>query len=162
MSVEIERKFLLGAEPDWSAFAGQTIGRIEFEQVYLRVTEVEEKRIRKRTANGVTSYEYAHLRPLRPGVRAVDEVAIDGAEYDRLLAGRDGTRQVIRKTRRTFPWDAWQYEVDHIREPAGRACWLLEVQVSREDDVVALPEFLAVLREVTDEPLFRNAHIALG
>ncbi|CCH28496.1 hypothetical protein ABZ816_29360 [Actinosynnema sp. NPDC047251] len=162
MSVEIERKFLLGAEPDWSALAGSAVGRIEFEQVYLRVTEVEEKRIRRRTGNGLTSYEYAHLRTLRPGVRMVDEVGVDRAEYERLRADRDDSRQVVRKIRRTFHWTGRLYEVDHILEPARRTCWLLEVQVDREDDAVLLPEFLPVLREVTGEPLFRNAHIALG
>lgn len=164
MSVEIERKFLLGAEPDWSALPlpGSAIDRIGFEQVYLAVTGEGEQRIRRRTANGLTSYEYAHLRPLRPGVRIVDEVTIDEAEYRRLRAGRDGSRQVIRKTRTTFPWRGRLYEVDDITDPVSRACLLLEVQVTGEDEDVPLPTFLPVLREVTGEPEFGNAHIALG
>ncbi|MGM1064142.1 hypothetical protein [Saccharothrix sp. Mg75] len=162
VSVEIERKFLLGAEPDWSRVRAGGLRRTEFEQVYLRVTEAAEKRIRRRVDGRRVGYEYASLTPARGGVRTVEEIPIDGAEYDRLKARRDGRRHVIRKTRTTFPWGDHVYEVDHITEPASRACWLLEVQVARPDDVVAIPEFLPVVREVTDEPAYRNAHIALG
>jgi CYTH domain-containing protein len=162
VSVEIERKFLLGAEPDWTAVSARPIRRIEFEQVYLRVTEVEEKRIRRRVSEGRVTYEYARLTPARNGVRTVEEVEIDRAEYDRLMAERDDARHVIRKTRTTFPWSDRLYEVDHITDPGSRACWLLEVQVAREDDLVTIPQFLPVVREVTAEPAYRNAHIALG
>lgn len=162
VAVEIERKFLLGAEPDWTAVCPESIRRIEFEQVYLRVTEAEEKRIRRRVWADRVSYEYARLTPARNGVRTVEEVEIDGAEYDRLMADRDGSRHVIRKTRTTFPWADRLYEVDHITDPGSRACWLLEVQVTRPDDVVTIPRFLPVVREVTSDPAYRNAHIALG
>ncbi|WP_306748905.1 hypothetical protein [Saccharothrix yanglingensis] len=162
VSVEIERKFLLGAEPDWPSADAGALRRIEFEQVYLRVTEAVEKRIRRRVDGGRVSYEYASLTPARGGERTVEEVGIDGAEYERLKAGRDGARHVIRKTRTTFPWGDHVYEVDHITDPVSRACWLLEVQVDRRDDEVAIPEFLPVVREVTGEAAYRNAHIALG
>ncbi|CAL9621923.1 hypothetical protein SUDANB95_05835 [Actinosynnema sp. ALI-1.44] len=163
MSLEVERKFLLTAEPDWSALPPETISVIEFEQVYLRVAaDGAEKRIRKRVVNGSTSYEFAELRPVGVGVRTVDEVAIDHAEYARLRSDRDPARQVVRKTRTTFPWRDRLYEVDRVREPRTRACWLLEVQVDHADDVVELPGFLPVDRDVTHEPAYRNAHIALG
>ncbi|QFZ17072.1 CYTH domain-containing protein [Saccharothrix syringae] len=162
MAVEIERKFLLGGEPDWSAVRPGSIRRIEFEQVYLRVTEAGEKRIRRRVCDGRVSYEYARLTTARDGVREVEEVEIDGARYDRLMDDRDDSRHVIRKTRTTFPWDDRLYEVDHITDPGSRACWLLEVQVTRPDDAVAIPRFLPVVREVTSEPAYRNAQIALG
>lgn len=162
MAVEIERKFLLGAEPDWPPAQRGSMRRIEFEQAYLRVTEAEEKRIRRRVSAGRVSYEYARLTPARNGVRTVDEVEIESSEYDRLMAGRDGSRHVIRKTRTEFRWAGRVYEVDHITDPGSRACWLLEVQVARPDDVVAIPRFLPVVREVTAEPAYRNALIALG
>lgn len=163
MSLEIERKFLLTAEPDWSALPHSTISVIEFEQAYLQVAaDGGEKRIRKRVVNGTTSYEFAELHPVGAGVRTVHEVAIDHAEYTRLCSDRDPARQVVRKTRTTFPWRDRLYEVDRIREPRARACWLLEVQVDHEDDVVELPGFLPVDRDVTHEPAYRNAHIALG
>ncbi|QKG25460.1 hypothetical protein [Actinomadura verrucosospora] len=162
MPIEIERKFLLGETPDWShpVLAGADV--IEYEQVYLRVAGGEQVRIRRGVRDGRADHRLARLRRLSDGVREVEESELDAAEYARLRADRDPRREIVAKVRRCFRWDGLLFELDDIRRPAARACHLLELQVASLEEPYTLPGFLVIDREVTTEPAFSNAAIALG
>ncbi|HEX6341455.1 hypothetical protein [Umezawaea sp.] len=161
MSIEIERKFLLHPVHDRSTLPSDS-RTVDLEQIYLLVSEVEEKRIRRTSGAGVTTYAFAHLVPLGRGVRRVDEHVIDDVEYRRLSRLSDTSRHPVRKTRTCFSWGDLVVELDHIARPATRECWVAEVQVDHEEREVVLPDFLRVDREVTGEPAYSNANIALG
>ena len=162
MSTEIERKFLLATPPDWAhpvLAAGQ---RIEFEQIYLDVSAGHEERIRRRSSDGLVTYQHAHLSRISPGIREIEEVEVDSAEYRRLRSLRDLRRRIVLKDRLAFHWHGLLFELDRIRHPISRACHLLEVQIERTEQEVILPTFLHIDREVTYEQDYSNAQIALG
>ncbi|MBX6769382.1 MAG: hypothetical protein IRY90_19890 [Actinomadura rubrobrunea] len=162
MPVEIERKFLLAAAPDWSHPVLREAQVIEYEQIYLKVDGNEQIRIRRGIQNGEASYRLARLHRLSDGVREVEEHELDQTEYERLSATRDSRRQVITKIRRCFYWKDQFFELDDIQRPVTRACQLLELQVETLDQSILLPDFLTIDREVTHEPAYSNAMIALG
>ena len=162
MVMEIERKFLVDPRLPIPREALLDEFRISFEQVYLAVNDPFEERVRKRTVDSGVSYHHARLNRIRAGVREVEENEIDGAEYAQLCARRDPRRQIIIKDRTCFVWRARFFELDDIYQPATRACRMLEVQVSDEDESVDLPDFLTVVREVTHVREFTNSSIALG
>lgn len=162
MSIEIERKFLLAATPDWDHPLLRSAAVINFEQIYLKADDAEQKRIRRGRRDGMDSYHYAHLVPISKATREVFEREIDAHEYQRLRLLRDPSRKIIAKDRYCFTWQDQYFELDHIHEPATRKCDLLEIQINRLDEQVQIPDFLSCEREVTGEFKYSNATIALG
>lgn len=162
MATEIERKYLLATPPDWAHLALATGQRIEFEQIYLDVSDGREERIRRRFCDGVVTYQHAHLARISPGVRLIDEIEVDSAEYARLRLRRDTRRHIVLKDRLAFRWREQLFELDRIREPVSRACHLLEIQIDSTGQEVILPTFLHIDREVTYDQDYSNAQIALG
>lgn len=162
MSIEIERKFLVGQCPDWSHPLLASGRRIAYEQVYLRVSATVEERVRRCSAEDDISYQHAVLRRISPGVREIDEEEIDDVRYGLLRSRRDPGRHIIAKERTCFVIDDQLFELDDIRQPVSRACFVLEAQVRSESQVVRLPDFLDIDREVTFEPEYANSWIALG
>lgn len=162
MVTEIERKFLLVGPPNWAHPVLTTGQRIAFEQVYLRVSEGYEERIRRGARDGVVTYHHTILTRIGPGVRDIVEREVDSIEYSRLRSSRDPLRQVVVKDRLGFHWREQFFELDNIHQPAARACQLLEIQLHTLEQEVILPRFLDVDREVTHEPEYSNAQIALG
>lgn len=162
MPLEIERKFLLAAAPDWSHPVLRNARVIRYEQIYLRVTATEEIRIRCGTDGEGARHHLARLYRLRDGMRKVEEEEISADEYARLRERRDPSRQIIVKDRRCFRWRGRLFELDEIHRPSSRACHLLEVEIDDLDQHVEFPDFLQIDREVTAEPAFANASIALG
>ncbi|TDC68307.1 hypothetical protein E1200_12090 [Actinomadura sp. GC306] len=162
MPVEIERKFLLGAEPDWSHPALRGADVIEYEQIYLKVDGPDQLRIRRGVSRSCTAYRLARLHRLSDGVREVEEKELGGEEYETLRRDRDPSREIISKMRHCFDWRGQFFELDTIRRPASRACFLLELQVESMEQSISLPDFLVIDREVTTDVSFSNAMIALG
>jgi CYTH domain-containing protein len=162
MPLEIERKFLLAAPPDWSHPILRGARLIEYEQIYLEIEGEAQTRIRRGTTETEVSYRLARLMRLSAGVREVEERELDRSEYERLRARRDPGRQVVVKHRRCFHWREQFFELDDILRPASRVCQILELQVDSLDRGFVLPDFLAIDREVTREPAYSNAAIALG
>lgn len=65
----------------------------------------------------------------------------------------------LTKTRWRIPAGAWTWEIDHFDR---LDLVLAEVELTHPEEKVVLPGWLSccVVREVTDEPAFRNAEIA--
>ena len=159
---EIERKFLLTTAPDLTHSALGTVQCVEIEQAYLKATAGEEVRIRRRYQHGGATYYQATKTRLRPGVATEQERLITPADYERLMQLRDPACQVVEKLRYCFIYRGQYFELDHILAPATRECWLLELELTEENQVVRLPDFLRVEREVTADSAYSNRVIALG
>lgn len=162
MSVEIERKFLLSGPPDLSHPVLGSATRLSLEQVYLRVGADGEERIRHSSGSGASTYVHTLLRPLRRGVREIEEREIAASRYQVLRRRGDPERRPVVKDRWLFTWDGRLYELDDIHQPVSRACRILEIQLDHEGQKVTLPDFLPIDREVTGVPEFSNADIARG
>jgi CYTH domain-containing protein/thymidylate kinase len=153
--LEIERKFLLDS-PDLSqpALCGAQV--FEIEQTYLRSDSPHvERRVRRRSHAGQQSFTYTVKRSgTDPTSRMETEARISRAEYDRLRADAGPT---VRKIRRVFVHGTHVFELDSFPD---RDLHILEVELPDVNATVELPPFLAVQREVTDDPAFRNSALA--
>ncbi len=160
MATEIERKFLVAGTPDLAEVAAASGGvdTADLEQRYLDAPPGVERRVRRQRSAAGERHVQTEKRPV-PGTnreREESERDMTAAEY--AVAARSTQGAVIRKRRHRFTWDGQRFELDQFLEPVE--AWLLEIELVGVDDEVRLPPFLAVEREVTDDPAWRNAAIA--
>ncbi|MBI2109127.1 MAG: AAA family ATPase [Parcubacteria group bacterium] len=157
--LEIERKFLV-REPDISRFR-VPLYEVNIEQVYLRSEKQEiERRVRKRFKDSAASYTETHKREIRPKVRSENEFPISAASYLSALAyERDSGFAVIKKKRFCFPYESQYFELDCFINPHP-GLWILEIELTEERQEVKIPPFIKVIKEVTDDPQFKNRELA--
>lgn len=160
--LEIERVYLLARLPDLPAQAEALMieqgylpeppaGTREAGQVYY------EGRVR-RTVYPDGAVKRTHTIKHGEGlVRTERERALEPAEFEALWERTGGRR--IRKTRHRVQEGERTWEVDAFR---GWSLVLAEVELPSEDAEAPLPDWLAphVVREVTDDPRFRNHALA--
>lgn len=150
MAQEIERKFLVVSE-GWrdGITATQALS-----QAYLARTDSLSARVR--IVDG--RHAFLALKSSRPGpTRSEFEYAIPVADACDLMQLRQG--RVIEKTRHIVEAGGSRWEVDIFGgELAGLA--IAEIELARADDAFARPGWLG--REVTDDPAYYNAALALG
>ena len=156
--LEIERTFLLDRLPDLPESA--TSKRIE--QGYLgtgaKTEGPTEGRIRRSTAHsGAVTCTHTIKRGLGL-VRSEIEREITVDDFEALWPSTEGRRIV--KTRWCVPEGELTWEVDDF---ADFDIVLAEVELPSADTEVAIPSWLAghVVREVTEEPEYRNYSIAV-
>lgn len=153
--IEAERKFLVeivGEMPECREF--------EITQTYLKEKDRLEPRVRKREEDGQAVYFLTTKRFVSVNERVEIEREIPQAEYEALLAEANPAKRPIRKRRQCFEWDGRYLELDTFVEPP-LPHHLLEIEHVSMDDIISFPPFLNVLKEVTDDPEWYNANIAL-
>lgn len=153
--LEIERKYLI-AYPDGEALAAAR--RVEIVQTYLLSESGETHRVRSWQSGGEVRYFETVKRRVNALTCHEDEREVSEAQYLALLDRRDPARQPIEKTRYRLPFAGHVVEIDVY--PFWRDRAILEVELSSEDETVALPDFVRVIREVTDDPRYKNAALA--
>ncbi len=155
---EIERKFLI-SYPDTAAMLAVPGCRVkQITQTYLCAAQGEARRVRcVREANTVKYIETVKRRVNE--LRALEEEReLSEAEYRALLQSADPTRRPIEKTRYCLPWEGRIAEVDVYDFWKDRAT--VEVELADEGEAVSLPPFLRVIREVSDDPRYKNVNLA--
>jgi adenylate cyclase len=160
MALEIERKFLV-SELDTAALAAAASDELEIEQTYLTADPGESLRVR-RSVRRDGSEERVETRKRRVSSRTREEVErpLGEAEYRSLLERRDPERRTIHKRRYEVPIAAGLVcEVD-VFAGALAGLVLAEVELPAEDAPFSLPGWLAIAREVTDDPAYTNAALA--
>jgi CYTH domain-containing protein len=160
MALEIERKFLV-RDLDVAALAAAAADELEIEQTYLAGAGGESLRVR-RSVRPDGGEERTETRKRRISSRTREEVerALDPDEYRRLVEQRDPTRRTIRKRRFMVPIDdGLVCEVDVFGGDLNGLV-LAEVELPAENSAFRLPEWLTIVREVTDDPVYTNAALA--
>jgi adenylate cyclase len=148
---EIERKFLVTEPPgDLHEYPSEQIT-----QGYLSLDpEGAEVRLRRRG--------YHTLLTIKQGLglaRAEEEFLIDGPRFERLWAGTSGRR--VEKTRYRVPADGDRtIEVD-VYDGALSGLIVAEVEFDAEDAASAFVPPTWLRLEVTDDPRYGNARLAL-
>ena len=132
--------------------------RVEIRETYLLSNPDEEVRIRQRGADGHYFY-YETVNKLVDGLNRGDlERKLTQKEYLKRLADADPARRPIHKIRYCLVYKGQYYEIDLL--PFWQDKALLEVALSDENAAVDLPQPLKVIREITDDPAYRNAELA--
>ena len=157
--MEIERKFLI-AYPDtaWlEAFPGAV--RYEILQTYLNSGTDEEVRVRARSEAGKAPEFYRTAKKTVTGRKRIErESRLTEEEYRDLLDLADPARRPVRKTRYKLPHAGKHLEIDLYPFWDDRA--IAEVELTQEEEEISFPPELRVLREVTDDPAYKNGALA--
>ncbi len=154
--LEIERKYL--CQPTVELPVPHQ--SVHIEQVYLlSPDENTEIRVRRRGADGSYVYFRTEKRSVRPGVRVETESFIDEREYLMSIRFQLPNTRVIKKMRTCFLYNEQYFELDCIDTRNG-TIFLLEIELTEENDAVILPPFIKVIKEVTGDEQFSNRWLA--
>lgn len=164
MNVETERKYLI-KYPDLAHLRTLDGCRVlEMRQTYLDRLPDEpqtERRVRTITENGVTSYVYTKKSPRAYLSRFEDEREVTREEYECLR--KDAHSELV-KTRYAFPFAGHVMEIDVYPPEIGGEIFegyaILEVEMSDPDEAVEFPDYLEIVREVTDDKKYHNKTLA--
>ena len=155
---EIERKYLV-AYPDLSYLQSLPhCRRVEIIQTYLCSAGSDEVRVRRRGENGHYLYFKTTKRTVSGLKRVEVEKRLSKDEYLTLLMSADTSKRQIRKDRYCLTYDNQYFELDVYPFWDDKA--ILEIELSDEKADVRFPSFFTVLREVTEDPSYKNAALA--
>ena len=151
--MEIERKYLVIQDFDYSCIPC-AYQETDIEQAYIPGGF----RIRKRSEGGVASYTKTHkIETDNPLVRFEKEERIHARAYRELMCTRLNHVPVLYKKRICFVYMEQYFELDIFKD---KDLIMLEIELTEEQKVVHLPEWLPIIREVTDDLSYRNVAIA--
>lgn len=160
-AVEIERKFLIGAAPDFTAGPLAHAARIDIEQTYLTAAEDgAERRVRCRRQDGQTTYFYTEKADRPDGSRQETEQQISATQAVQLRELADPQLRTVTKRRYCFAYAGQYCELDVIDRPGRPPLHMLEIELLDASHEITLPSFLDVTGEVTDDGAYRNAALA--
>ena len=154
--VEIERKYLLSAMPEFDSIPGESKAeRHEVEQGWNPGDNIRERL--RRTVRGSGTAYYRTLKFGSGLVRTEIEESIDQELFESMWPLTRSRR--IRKIRWLIRDGDRVWELDEF---VDRDLVLLEIELASADETVALPGWAAAVvdREVTDESGFTNYALA--
>ncbi len=154
---EIERKFLI-EYPDTAYLEGlPNCARTEIVQTYLKTAPGRVERIRQRGQDG--DFVFFHTVKYGSGTKRMElEERISREEYLALLLRADPARRSIVKSRFCLTHGGKYFEIDVFPFWSDKA--YLEIELKTEDEEFAIPDFIKVIRDVTDEKEYGNAALA--
>jgi adenylate cyclase len=147
--MEIERKFLVSTHPDFVTRAPAT----RLRQGYL--VACPDGEVRVRDAAGACTLTVKSGGGLS---RAESEVALSAEQFEALWPATAGRR--IEKLRYAVPLEGLTAEVD-VYEGALAGLEVVEVEFASEAGAAAFEPPAWFGRELTDEPAYKNAALAL-
>jgi CYTH domain-containing protein len=166
--LEIEKKYLVKFPTSWSDLAELFDGIVDvrrISQTYLKPNPGEQAARVRKTVEGLsgeteTVYHFNQKKPTGDtGVHEETEYEISKNDYQKHLKNSNPTKCAVEKTRFVFDWHDQTFELDlfkgHLKGLA-----ILEIELEDKDDVVELPPFLKVIKEVTDDKKFTNFALA--
>ncbi len=155
---EIERKFLINY-PDIKRLEKNPLCRkVEIIQTYLKSTDNEEVRVRQRGENGNYIYYRTSKRKVTDIKRVETESRLSKEEYLSLLMEADTSKRQIRKTRYCLTYNNQYFEIDVYPFWDDKA--IMEIELKDENETVVVPEFIEVIKEVTEDEEYKNASLA--
>lgn len=149
---EIERKYLIKM-PEFPLPVETRASCIE--QAYLVNPDGNSERVRARAGKYYHTLK-VHISNL---VREEYEREISRDEYDALLKRRDPKCALIQKARHVFRYDGQTFELDVF--PFWKTQAFLEIELPTENTPVRIPDFIEVIREVTEDASYTNHALAL-
>ena len=156
--LEIERKYLIRM-PDRALLDRLADRRDYIRQTYLLPGEKNTtERVRLRGCGERAEYTHTVKRRITDLTREEREEPVSPREYRSLLDRADPALRVIEKTRWCIPWAGFTLEVDCFPFWTDRA--FLEIELPHADASLALPDWVQVVREVTEDPRYTNRALA--
>ena len=132
--------------------------KVEIIQTYLKSTDNEEVRVRQRGENGNYIYYKTSKRKVTDIKRVETESRLSKEEYLSLLMEADTSKRQIRKTRYCLTYDNQYFEIDVY--PFWKDKAIMEIELKDENETVSIPDFIEVIKEVTEDEEYKNASLA--
>ena len=155
--MEVERRYLI-EYPDTGWLKAQPhCEAVDILQAYLRLDPEEETRLRRRGADGNYIFFETVKRDLSSTQRLETERRLSKEEFEALLQAADHPL-MLEKTRYCFMYENQYLEIDVYPFWDDKA--IVEVEFCRELRDVKLPPELKVIREITEDPAYRNSALA--
>lgn len=159
LPLEIERKFLI-EYPDLKELERLSAGDFsDISQTYLVGEAGTSERVRARTRGCKTVYTHNTKIKLSSMKRIELEDEVSEAEYRELLKRADEKCRTIEKVRYCVPYGGFTFEIDVF--PFWNDKAFMEVEMPSEDTPVELPDFVKIIREVTDDNRYTNHALAI-
>lgn len=149
---EIERKYLIKMPVFPLPVETQAT---DIEQAYLVNPEGNSERVRMRAG------KYYHTLKVHISnvVREEYEREITREEYEKLLERRDPNCTFIKKVRHVFEYKGQTFELDVF--PFWKNQAYLEIELPGITARVDIPDFIEVIREVTEDRAYSNHSLAI-
>jgi predicted ATPase len=159
ISLRKQRKFSVDLSNSNLDFLKNNSIRMDIEQTYLydrSINDDVEKRLRKKTYNGQSVYYYTVQRKSLNGLsEIITDKKIKEKEYQRILSLYEG-KDTIKKTRYSFIKDKQYFKLDIFDDDQV----ILEIDPTKDNEKINIPEGLFVIDEVTDKVDYQNYMIA--
>ena len=155
---EIERKFLI-AYPNIKELENMpNCTKVDITQTYLKSEVDTERRVRARGIDGDYLYYLTEKRKISNLKRIETERKLTQDEYLALLMESDNKLHTIHKTRFCLSENNQYFEIDIYPEWDNQA--IMEIELSSEDETIKTPEFIKIIKEVTDDESYKNYQMA--
>lgn len=155
---ETERKFLI-EYPDIDLLRSlDNCQRVEIIQTYLNSPDGEEVRVRQRGIEGSYIY-FKTIKRRISGMKCVEiEDRLSKDEYLALLMNADTSKRQIRKDRYCLTYKNQYFEIDVY--PFWKDKAIAEIELSGEDDDIVFPDYIKIIKEVTEDLSYKNSSLA--
>lgn len=151
---EIERKFLIYYPNIKELESMPNCTKVDIVQTYLKSTDDVERRIRARGIDGDYLYYLTEKRKISSMKRIEIERKLTKDEYLKLLMEADNKLHPIHKTRYCLSDNNQYFEIDVFEEWNNQA--IMEIELCSEDEIIKIPEFIKIYKEVTDDESYKN------
>lgn len=156
--IETERKFLIEYPNDTCLSAFQKGRILHIVQTYLVSSQGCTRRVRRISENERVSYIFTEKRRISAMSAFEDEYEISSDTYATLLKEAAPDRRAIEKVRYVLPYGDRKLEMDLYPFWNDRA--ILEIELASESESVTLPDYIKILRDVTEDPRYKNVNLA--
>ena len=155
---EIERKFLIYYPNIKELENMPNCTKVDISQTYLKSNDDMERRVRARGINGDYLYYLTEKRKISNIKRVEFERRLTQNEYLALLMESDNKLHTIHKTRYCLSENNQYFEIDIYPEWDNQA--IMEIELSSENETIKTPEFIKIIKEVTDDNDYKNYQMA--
>lgn len=157
-NIEIERKFIIKLPKLDLLRSLSAFTESEIVQIYLESDKTRTRRIRSRISGGTATYTKTEKIRIDEMSAIENEEEIDGERFLLLeKSTRKGSRP-IKKKRLTFEFSGRIIELD-IYPEWTRTC-IMEIELASRDEIIDLPPFIEVVREVTGNKAYSNSSMS--
>jgi len=155
---EIERKFLIYYPSIKELENMPNCTKVDITQTYLKSNDDVERRLRARGIDGNYLYYLTEKRKVSDIKRIEIERKLSQTEYLSLLMESDNNLHTIHKTRYCLSENNQYFEIDIYPKWNNQA--IMEIELSSEDEEIKIPDFINIIKEVTDDENYKNYQMA--
>ena len=154
---EIERKYLIRRPAE--AWLEENCQGSDIIQTYLKTDDTgRSDRVRRREGKNGVVFTRTRKRRISDLRREEQEREINEAEYQALLRRADPERRSIEKRRYVLAYGGKEFEIDVYPFWLDKA--VMEIELTDEEEPVALPPEIEIIRDVTADRRYTNASLA--